>query len=529
LFYVIGSGPSGIAAARALLDAGRPVTMLDVGETCDPAALDRARRLAATPRELWSESDVATVRGPSYFADPDQPIKRAFGSTFAYALDEMRHDSQDGTRCVQSFARGGLSNVWGAAVLPSRAADLRDWPFGLGELEAGYAAVARWMPIAGDADDLAADFPFYGPRLPALRPSRQAMAQLEKLSAHRDQLREAGVTFGASRLAVRSLGGANGAACQYTGLCLTGCPHFAIWSADQALEDLSRHPDFTYRGGFRVEALHASGTHGPTIAGTGPQAHHESLPATRVLVACGPLATARIVLHSLARYDQALTLCYQPYFLLPMLAASGTPEVETEALHTLSQLFVEIASPAISPFTVHLQLYTFNTLVEERLRAMLWPLGPLGAVTRRRLAGRLVAVQGYLHSSHAEGITLKARRDADGGRVRLELRANSAPAEIVNGVVRLLRRHRRWLGATPLSFMLQIGRPGDGNHCGGSFPMRETPGPLETDALGQLRELPGVHLVDSSVLPSLPSTTFTYTVMANAHRIARAVADLEAA
>jgi choline dehydrogenase-like flavoprotein len=59
--------------------------------------------------------------------------------------------------------------------------------------------------------------------------------------------------------------------------------------------------------------------------------------------------------------------------------------------------------------------------------------------------------------------------------------------------------------------------------------MRETPGPLETDALGQLRELPGVHLVDSSVLPSLPSTTFTYTVMANAHRIARAVADLEAA
>jgi choline dehydrogenase-like flavoprotein len=57
--------------------------------------------------------------------------------------------------------------------------------------------------------------------------------------------------------------------------------------------------------------------------------------------------------------------------------------------------------------------------------------------------------------------------------------------------------------------------------------MRQNPGPLETDVRGQLRDLPGVHLVDSSVLPSLPATTFTYTVMANADRVARAVAHLE--
>ena len=50
--------------------------------------------------------------------------------------------------------------------------------------------------------------------------------------------------------------------------------------------------------------------------------------------------------------------------------------------------------------------------------------------------------------------------------------------------------------------------------------MREKPGRFETNRLGQLPDLPGVHLVDGSVLPSIPATTMTLGVMANAHRIA---------
>jgi choline dehydrogenase-like flavoprotein len=38
--------------------------------------------------------------------------------------------------------------------------------------------------------------------------------------------------------------------------------------------------------------------------------------------------------------------------------------------------------------------------------------------------------------------------------------------------------------------------------------------------MGRLHGHERVHLVDSSVLPSIPATTFTYAVMANASRIA---------
>ena len=71
----------------------------------------------------------------------------------------------------------------------------------------------------------------------------------------------------------------------------------------------------------------------------------------------------------------------------------------------------------------------------------------------------------------------------------------------------------------PLAF---LSAPGKSYHFGGSLPHRSAPvdGPLTTDALGRLRQWSRVHMVDASVFPSVPATTFTPTIMANAHRIA---------
>jgi len=49
--------------------------------------------------------------------------------------------------------------------------------------------------------------------------------------------------------------------------------------------------------------------------------------------------------------------------------------------------------------------------------------------------------------------------------------------------------------------------------------MRAQPGELETDTLGRLPRWQRIHLVDASVLPDVPATQITFSVMANAHRI----------
>ena len=67
--------------------------------------------------------------------------------------------------------------------------------------------------------------------------------------------------------------------------------------------------------------------------------------------------------------------------------------------------------------------------------------------------------------------------------------------------------------------MVEYALPGQGYHSGGSFPMSEQPGEGDSDLLGRCG-YENIHLVDSSVLPSIAGTTITLTVMANAYRIA---------
>ena len=58
--------------------------------------------------------------------------------------------------------------------------------------------------------------------------------------------------------------------------------------------------------------------------------------------------------------------------------------------------------------------------------------------------------------------------------------------------------------------------------------MRRDPDARESDLLGRPMGLARVHLVDSSVFPTIPATNITLTLMANAHRIAAASAALDA-
>ena len=60
---------------------------------------------------------------------------------------------------------------------------------------------------------------------------------------------------------------------------------------------------------------------------------------------------------------------------------------------------------------------------------------------------------------------------------------------------------------------------GFGNHFGSSFPMKHRPKNYEADILGRINNLKNIHIIDSSVLTTLPISTITYTVMANSARI----------
>ena len=80
---VVGSGPSGGAAALALLECGGEVTMLDYGRTIEPGFAAIPRALAGLPYEAWPASQRERLAALSGGSENGFPMKTSFGSDFA--------------------------------------------------------------------------------------------------------------------------------------------------------------------------------------------------------------------------------------------------------------------------------------------------------------------------------------------------------------------------------------------------------------------------------------------------------------
>ena len=143
--------------------------------------------------------------------------------------------------------------------------------------------------------------------------------------------------------------------------------------------------------------------------------------AQRVYLAAGAISSSRILLRSLKAYGRTIPLLDSQYFLFPLVRYAATGGVRTERLHRLAQAFLEIQDSAVSPHTVHLQVYTYNDLYEGALRKTLGGALRVARPVIPLLLRRLLIMQGYLHSDHSPVIDLTLERQPGGSdRLRLE-------------------------------------------------------------------------------------------------------------
>lgn len=529
MIIVIGSGPAAIAATHALVQQGHRVIVLDVGTRLETGRQQVVARMSTQQPTDWDPEDLATIVGQRNATAETVHSKLSYGSAYSFdtrsAAVGVRWEKAAGFN--HSLAQGGLSNVWGSSLLAYRQADIEDWPIRLEDLEPHYRAVMDFVPGTGVIDELNKLLPTYSTQNNPLEPSRQGHSLIEDLKAKSQALRKSGIFFGRSRLAIRASGDATHRECAYCALCLTGCPYGLIYSSAQTLENLIQDGSVHYLRDHLVEKFEQ---HGEEVIVTGRNLVENqpfSYRASRIFVGAGVLPTAKIVLNSLQVFDKPVRLLDSQYFIYPLLRFAKIDGVETEKTHTSSQVFLEIDDPGVSEHLVHLQIYGYSSFLHHELKQTFlgWPLQFAGF--RRHFLGRLLIAQGFIHSKESGAVELTLKKNAS-GETFLDARIQQSRKSLATTLRvgwKLLKQAFN-LRAIPLIPGLQFPNPGSGYHSGGSFPMREHPGELETDVLGRLHGHPRVHIIDSSVLPSVPATSITFTTMANSHRIATAAADL---
>ncbi len=517
---IVGSGPAAAGVALALEDVpDLEITVVDIGHQLEPerrAALNTLRELDP---DDWDPTDVgAIVAQPVRAGMGSLPQKRAYGSDFPFrdagqtsgitTIDDANGD-------VVSGAYGGFSNVWGAQIMPFAAAVTRAWP--IRSLDDHYRAILAAIPYAAEDDDLARDFPILVTPRPLPPLSLRTTAVLERYRHHRSRLRRWGVTVGRARLAV------DGRSCVSAGLCLTGCPYGLIYSASHTFDRLRASGRVRYRGGLLAVRLEEDDGTASVLARDIASGSMERLHADRVFVACGGIGSTRIVLGSLDAFETTVQMAESQQFVLPMVSARPTPDPRRDRGLTLNQFNMTLAEDDEAHDLAQLHFYTYNPAFAEALP------GPLrwGAMTplRVQLLRRLSVAIGYLPSWRSPRLALRASTSSGPDQLP-DVSIGGGP--VPDGGRRMLRRVLwRALRAAPLLDLypvlplLSISAPGKSYHFGSSFPHHATRSTFQSsDPVGRVGNWNRIHLVDAAVLPNIAATTFTLTVMANAHRIA---------
>ncbi|OBF18234.1 hypothetical protein A5725_21385 [Mycobacterium kubicae] len=517
---IVGSGHTAIAVAKALVRRGVRPIILDVGETLDADRQAVVTRMSAQRKTEWSGEDLAVVtHNPT--VSQAKVLRLAFGSEYPYAgsrpsapLDVV----EDGPS--PTMARGGYSTIWGAAMLPGASCDLQAWPFPARDLDPFYELVVRDLPFSATNDALAREFPLYRDDLQALAPSPIVQSFLRTLDRSRFLRNRNDVAYGQARVAVRANDDADAPGCVYCGRCLSGCVYGSIYSSEQDLRKMIRAEEVDYRSGRTVIEFTERGNEVEVRCDT--SGGHERVVVNRLFVAAGALNSTRLVLESKRLYDQPVVMKTTQGFVVPMVSLRSAP-FEWPNANTLSGVFFDFKVPSISDNWIHSQISPANELILAKLgyRANNKFFDNVRKLALRRL---LIGICNF-HSDVTGSYLLRLKPALASKRsvLSVTIEPSTSFANVMKKGSRRLTRLLSMAGVFPVS-PLMYGDPLKpiGWHFGGTLPMTKAPSDeVHTDLLGRPKGWERIHVVDSSVFPSVPATTVAFLAMANATRIAQ--------
>jgi choline dehydrogenase-like flavoprotein len=522
-YIVVGSGPSGIACAYTLLKGGHKVTLLDVGFAFekefrdlvsgyrrDPDKKDLIRNIHQLRRKYSKQSDV-------------QPAKTLFGSNYPYkTVDDTVVESDDTAVVRSSLARGGFSSVWGANVSCIIPKEMNGWPINFDDLKPYYSLMEEIMDISSPTDEMAEIYPLPVGQPPTYPLGRQGNDLYTNLKSHVRELRNDGIYVGRAKLAIGPKYSLDGKGCTPCGLCMHGCPNNAIFNSEYVLNALQKNDNFTYVPDTLVTRF--SEQRGEvTVYIKDVRTKTESvLKCSRLFLACGVINTTCIVARSLRLTDHEFIIKDSQKYIFPLIRRHRSKGCISENENTADQIYMEIDNPTVSPNIVHLQYYGYNDLLLEPLRRRLGGVTELIPHIFPWFFERLMICFVYFHSNDSGFLSLHVNDPANDNTTMGFIKGQLNPESdmIMKSILQLLKKHRHSLGGIPLTPGLQTLLPGDSQHIGCTLPMSQSPDAYQTDIFGRPAGCDRVHVVDSSILPSVPATPFTLTFMANAARIA---------
>jgi choline dehydrogenase-like flavoprotein len=540
---VIGTGPAGVSACWPLVEAGRDVLVLDAGHgpTKNLApdrpslailrghARDGAGRHFQDEELLGNHLLGADLAGLRDVKDHSPKLRTAAARGFTAGYLAANRITTENFSLVGALAQGGLSNVWGAGVSLYDDVDLGAAAYGAEgvraqDLAGSYRRVAERIGISGAETDERLGDGTSLPMQPPIALSAQASHLLSRSGRRGQNARQnAHMILGRTRNAVltRELpaGPAGRNPCTQDNMCMWGCAKRAVYCSADELPLLRRHRNFRELSNIVATAILRDGDGYLVEAVDRRDGAPIRVQARNIVLAAGAVPSTRLALQLLEHFEVDVRLQSSPAVSFAMLIPAMLGQPLASEGFALAQLTIRCHVPgADRPDALAFgSVFGAEGVSAADLMAQL-PLTRAGAISFiRHLVSSLAIGLVYLPGEYSDN-RLRLSRPDEAGLSAMSIRGgvrSDTPAAF-KALGRLMTWQMLRCGGVILPGSMRQMSPGAEVHYGASLPM----GGAMVSKAGELRAAPGVFIVDGASLPRVAAKHHTFTMMANADRIA---------
>lgn len=527
-FIVVGSGCTGAIAAQTLAEAGHSVLIIDGGQN-DNGEADKIPPKDFTTLRQSDESQAEYFLGSKFESLPEG--KTSSGSQLTPARNFLTRETEkylplisESFSAIESLAIGGLGGGWGLGCCVFSDSELQRAGLNIAQMKSAYQVIADRIGISGEKDDAT---PYTSSHISGLQPAfendRGAQWMKTKYARNKSQLNQKGFFLGRPALALLTQDKGDRKGLQRRDMDFYDDKGNSAWRAWMLVNELKKKPNVQHESGWLVtrfvERENSVSVYATRIGST----EEKEFTARKLILAPGPLGTARIVLRSLqpGNYSKLPFICnpynYTPMLLPKLLGSDISPQhiglAQLSLFHHANTLNDDIAMAS---------LYSYHALMLFRLLRET-PLNFRDGRMAMRYLLPAIMIAGIHHPETAgenQFVTLKKSDSSPtGDALAVQYSLSESKKQRVAEREKLYRWAFRKLGA----YALKQVQPGIGAsvHYAGVLPFSDQAGDFTLHPSGKLHNHSRTFVADGSGFLFLPAKGLTLSLMANAHCVAK--------
>ncbi|MCP4149599.1 MAG: GMC family oxidoreductase, partial [bacterium] len=339
--------------------------------------------------------------------------------------------------------------------------------------------------------------------------------------------KKTGVSLGRSRVAVLTKDKGHRKACDYSGRCIWGCPTNSLYVPAITLKECLTFSNFTYLPGNLVTHFDYDSGNNVTAVNTRSTSDGKTnrFPVETLVLAAGTLSSSMIFLQSLynqtGKIEKLHGLMDNRQILVPFINLKMIGKGYNAESYQYHQLAVGFEME--NREYVHGQITTLKTaLMQPVLQSM-----PLDWKTASFLGRNLHSALGVININYCDTrrqgnfVSLKPASQS-GDLSSLEIAYSPADDEKkkIGLSMKRVKKFLGMVGALVPPGQSHIRPMGASVHYSGTLPMSTEAKPRTLSPNCRSHDFDNLFIVDGTSLPYLPAKNLTFTLMANAVRVA---------